>query len=99
MKYTLSETIYSSKLYAVLAISPAVAKVIVQSRRPTFTDTGKEFPRRPIMNTKEVNENPARVSALLESCCSTQECSFGISRLRPDLFCKPNSPSHKAESV
>src|SRR5208337_2775728 len=98
MKYTLSETIYSSKLYAVLAISPAVAKVIVQSRRPTFTDSGKEFPRRPIMNTKEVSENPASVSALLESCCSTQEC-FGISRLRPNFFGKPNSPNHKAESA
>src|SRR5271157_5577187 len=99
MKYTLSETIYSSKLYEVLAISPAIAKVIVQSRRPTFTDTGKEFPRRPIMNTKEANENPESVSALLESCCSTQECSFGISRFRLNFFGKSNSPNHKVEGV
>jgi len=97
MKYTLSEMIYSSKLYEVLAISPAVAKVIVQSRRPTSADTGKECPRRPIMNTKEANENPASVSALLESCCSTQECSSGMSRLRLNFFGKSNSPNYKVE--
>jgi len=99
MKYMLSETIYSSKLYEVLAISPAVAKVIVQSRRPTSADTGKECPRRPIMNAKEVNENPESVSAFSESCCSTQECSSGMSRLRPNFFGKSNSPNHRVESV
>jgi len=93
MKYRVSATIYSSKLYEVRAISPATAKVIVQSRRPLVTDSGTDFPRNPIMNTNDVNEKPESVSALLESCISTQECSSGISRLRPSFLFKSNSPN------
>jgi len=94
MKYTLSEMIYSSKLYDVRAISPATAKVIVQSRRPTVTGSGTEFLRKPIVKTNDVNEKPESVSALLESCMSTQAFSFGISRLRLNRFFKSNSPDY-----
>ena len=99
MKYRISDTIYSSKLYEVLAISPAIAKVIVQSSRPLSTDSGTELPRKPIVNTNDVNEKPERVSALLESCCSIQECFSGISRLRPNFLFKSNSTNHKVEAV
>jgi len=99
MKYKLSETMYSAKLYDVRAISPATAKVIVQSRRALVTDNGIERRRKPIVNTNDVNEKPERVSALLESCCSTQECSFGISRLRPNFLFKSNAPNHNVENV
>ena len=92
MKYRVSETTYSSKLYDVRAISPATVKVIVQSRRPLVTESGTELPRKPIVNTNDVNEKPASVSALLESCCSIQECSSGISRLRLNFLFKSNSP-------
>jgi len=92
MKYRVSATTYSSKLYDVRAISPAMAKVIVQSRRPLVTDSGTDLPRKPIVNTNDVNEKPERVSALLESCWSTHECSSGMSRLRPSLLFKSNSP-------
>jgi len=94
MKYRLSETTYSSKLYDVRAISPATEKVIVQRRRPIVTGSDTDFPRKPIVNTNAVNEKPASVSALLESCCSTQEFSLGISRLRLNRFFKSNSPDH-----
>jgi len=99
MKYRVSETMYSSKLYEVLAISPAIAKVIVQSSKPLSTDSGTDLPRKPIVNTNDVNEKPERVSALLESCCSTQECSFGISRLRLNFLLKSNPPNHNVGSV
>jgi SH3-like domain-containing protein len=65
MKYRVSETIYSSKLYEVLAISPAIAKVIVQSSKPLSTDSGTDLPRKPSVKTNDVNEKPERVSALL----------------------------------
>jgi hypothetical protein len=36
---------------------------------------------------------------LLESCCNTQEYSFGISRLGPDFLFKSNSPHHNVGNV
>jgi len=99
MKYTVSATRYSSKLYDVRAISPATAKVIVQSRRPIVTDNGTELLRKPIVNTNDVNEKPESVSALLESCMSTQAFSFGISRLRLNFLFKSTSPYHNGGNV
>ena len=99
MKYRLSETTYSSKLYDVRAISPETAKVTVQSRRPTVTDNGTEFFRKPSVNTNDVNEKPQSVSALLESCMSTQVFSFGISRLRLNFLAKSTSPYHNAGTI
>jgi hypothetical protein len=90
---------YSSKLYDVRAISPATEKVIVQSRSPLVTGSGTDFPKKPSVNTNAVNEKPASVSALLESCMSTQTFSFGMSRLRLNRFFKSNSPDHKMGKI
>jgi len=74
-----------------------MAKVIVQSSRPLLTDSGTELPKKPIVNTNDVNEKPERVSALLESCCSIQECSPGISRFSPNFLFKSNLPHRNWE--